>query len=108
VKKSLQKYNDQLETLRAECLATKQKSLFADEERLRERISEVYASVCMQEAAPSNLQLQRVGLLQTEVTNAELTNTNLTTKYYKKVKEALIKEGLLKEEKPELGNQKGK
>lgn len=108
VKKLLEEYNTQLETLRAECLATKQKSLFADEERLRERISEVYASVCMQEAAPSNLQLQRVGLLTTEVSNAEQTNANLTTKYYKKVKEALIKEGLLKEEKPELGNQKGK
>lgn len=66
VKKLLQEYNDQLETLRAECLATKQKSLFADEERLRERITEVYASICMQEAAPSNLQLQRIGLLTTE------------------------------------------
>lgn len=108
VKKLLQEYNDQLETLRAECLATKQKSQFADEERIRERISDVYASVCMQEAAPSNLQLQRVGLLQSEVSNAEQTNTNLTTKYYNKVKEALVKEGLLKEEKPGLENQKGK
>jgi len=108
VKKLLEEYLAQLEVLRAECLATKQKSLFADEERLRERITEIYISITMQEAAPGNLQLQRVETLKTELAKAEQTNNSLTTKYYSKVKEALIKEGLLKEDKPVLESKIGK
>lgn len=97
LKKLLQEYHDKLETLRAECLATKQKSIFADEERIRERITDVYQAVAGQEAAPSNLQIQRISVLQNEVSKAENSNTTLTTQYYNKVKEALTKEGLLKE-----------
>lgn len=97
LKKLLQEYHDKLETLRAECLATKQKSIFADEERLRERITDVYQAVAGQEAAPSNLQIQRISVLQNEVSKAENSNTTLTTQYYNKVKDALTKEGLLKE-----------
>ncbi len=108
VKKLLEEYLLQLETLRAECLATKQKSLFADEERLRERITQIYSSIAMQEAAPGNLQLQRVETLKVELAKAEQTNNTLTAKYYNKVKEALIKEGLLKAEKPLLENKTGK
>lgn len=108
VKTLLEEYNKQLESLRSEMLATKQKSVFADEERLRERITDVYAAVCTQEAAPSNLQLQRVTVLKQEISKAEQDNATLTTKYYNKVKEALMKEGLLKDEKPVLNNEKGK
>ncbi len=108
VKTLLTEYQQQLETLRAECLATKQKSVFADEERIRERITDLYMNICMQEAPPSNLQLQRVGVLKTEISTAENTNKTLTDKYYTKVKEALIKEGLLKEEKKGLENNSGK
>lgn len=97
LKKLLQEYHDKLETLRAECLATKQKSIFADEERIRERITDVYQAVAGQEAAPSNLQIQRISVLQNEVSKAENNNTSLTTQYYNKVKDALTKEGLLKE-----------
>ncbi|TAH04108.1 MAG: glycosyl hydrolase, partial [Sphingobacteriales bacterium] len=70
LKKLLQEYHDKLETLRAECLATKQKSIFADEERIRERITDVYQAVAGQEAAPSNLQIQRISVLQNEVSKA--------------------------------------
>ncbi len=97
LKKLLQEYHDKLETLRAECLATKQKSIFADEERIRERITDVYQAVAGQEAAPSNLQIQRISVLQNEVSKAANSNTALTTQYYTKVKDALTKEGLLKE-----------
>jgi hypothetical protein len=61
--KKLTEYQQALEGLRGECLATKQKSMFADEVKLREEITEVYSAVCNQEAAPSNLQLKRVGVL---------------------------------------------
>lgn len=97
VKALLEEYNTQLEKLRSECLATRQKSIFADEERLRERITDVYASVVTQEAAPSNLQLQRVTVLQQELANTEQSNKQLSEKYFTRVKQALIKEGLLKE-----------
>lgn len=67
LRKSMQTYHDELEKLRSECLATKQKSLFVDEKKLREEITEVYSGVTGQEAAPSNLQLQRITTLQSEV-----------------------------------------
>ena len=98
VKKLLQEYLDKLEELRGTLLATKQKSIFADEERLREKITDVYGAVAGQEAAPGNLQEQRVTNLQQDVVKAGQTNNALTTQYYSKVKQLLVKEGL---EKPE-------
>lgn len=102
----LTEYNDKLETLRSELLGTKQKSIFADEERLRERISEVYGAVAMQEAAPSNLQIQRVGVLQNEVNKAKQSNDILTKTYFEKAKEALDKTAAIKKElKPKLNKE---
>jgi photosystem II stability/assembly factor-like uncharacterized protein len=98
VKKLLQEYHTKLEDLRSTLLATKQKSIFADEERLRERITDVYSAIAGQEAAPSNLQQQRVTVLQQEVAKAGQSNEALTTQYFSKVKEALAKEGLDKKE----------
>jgi hypothetical protein len=101
-KKLLEEYNSKLEELRGTLLATKQKSIFADEERLRERISEVYVAVCMQEAPPSNLQMQRVEVLQQELQTADRSNALLKSTYDEKVKKELIKEGVIKETKSSL------
>jgi photosystem II stability/assembly factor-like uncharacterized protein len=98
-KKLLEDYNASLEKLRAECLATKQKSMFADEERLRERITDVYMSVTSQEARPSNLQIQRVALLQDQLNTVNKTNKDITAQFYNKAKDALVKEGLMKDDK---------
>ena len=57
---ALQAQVDRLEALRAELIPTKQTSIFADETRLREDITEVYVAVCSNEQAPTNLQLERV------------------------------------------------
>ena len=57
----------------------------------------MYASVVTQEAAPSNLQLQRVSVLQEQLSTVEQNNKQLSEKYFARVKQALIKEGLLKE-----------
>ena len=103
----LNEYNGKLEELRASLLATKQNSLFADEQRLREKISDVYTAVCGQEAPPSNLQVQRVGVLQQEVQKAEQSNTAINAKYLLKVRQAMTKEGLLKDDKSTLENKKG-
>lgn len=60
-----------LENLRTTLLASKQKSVFADERKLREEITEVYGSIIGQEAPPSNLQVQRVKTLEGKVSEAE-------------------------------------
>lgn len=95
LKRSMIAYNDELEKLRAECLATKQKSIFAEEKKLREDITDVYAAVSGQEAAPSNLQVQRTAFLQAEVKKKELSTKQILNKYDKTVMDGLKKEGLL-------------
>ena len=65
---------------------------------MRERISEVYLAVVFQEAAPSNLQVQSINVLQQEVNKAQQTNEALTKIYYEKAKAALDKTAALKKE----------
>lgn len=93
-RKVLMEYNTQLETLRATLLATKQKSIFADEEQLRERLSEVYTTVLMQESKPSNLQLERIGVLQKQLTEAKGKHESINKQYSKRVQEAIKKEAI--------------
>ncbi|MBK7678707.1 MAG: glycosyl hydrolase [Chitinophagaceae bacterium] len=95
LKKMMIAYNDELEKLRSELLATKQKSVFADEKKLREEITEVYSGVTGQEAAPSNLQVQRVTVLQQEVKKKEDSNKQIQNKYDQPVMDGLKKEGLI-------------
>ncbi|MEO5946571.1 MAG: hypothetical protein ABIP79_07110, partial [Chitinophagaceae bacterium] len=99
LKKLMVAYNAELEKLRSESLATKQKSIFADEKKLREEITEVYAAVSGQEAAPSNLQIQRAVVLQGEVKKKEQANKQILDKYDKIVMDGLRKEGLSGEKK---------
>ncbi len=105
MKKQLQEYNDKLETLRGELVPTKQKSIFADETRLREDITQVYARICFTEAAPNNLQLDRIKFLQDKVNKADTDNTVLAKQYEEKIKSALVKEGVM--EKPKVENKTG-
>jgi protein subunit release factor A len=95
LKRSMLAYNEELEKLRSELLATKQKSAFVDEKRLREDITEVYSGVTGQEAAPSNLQLQRTITLQAEVKKKEEAAKVIIRKYDEAVKAGLKKEGLI-------------
>jgi len=106
-RKLLEEYNGKLEALRGSLLATRQKSIFADEQRLRERISDVYLAVCTQEAPPSNLQLERVAVLKQEWQKADERNSLLKSQYEQKVKKELIKEGLIKENQSSLQSDKG-
>lgn len=71
-RKALQVQVDRLEALRAELIPTKQTSIFADETRLREDITEVYVAVGSNEQAPTNLQLERVKDLRAKVDDARL------------------------------------
>jgi hypothetical protein len=80
-KEYLTEYNGQLETLRATLLATTQLSQFADEERLREKISGVYMAVSNQEASPSNSQIANVTFLQNQEMQAEQKFKTINNKY---------------------------
>lgn len=95
-KKLMIEFNNKLEEQRKQLLASTQKSIFAEEERLREKITDVYSAVAGQEAPPSNLQVQRAAQLEKEVINAKQTVQQVNDKYYKPVFDQLVKEGLVK------------
>jgi photosystem II stability/assembly factor-like uncharacterized protein len=105
LKRAMVAYNEELEKLRSECLATKQKSIFADEKKLREEITEVYGAVSGQEAAPSNLQIQRTAVLQQEVKKKDDAGKQIQKKYDNTVMEGLKKEGLIQTQ-PKPGEKK--
>ncbi|MDP4219639.1 MAG: glycosyl hydrolase [Bacteroidota bacterium] len=90
-KKILEEYNTKLEDLRTTLLASKQKSIFADEKKLREEITEVYDAVAGQEARPSNLQLERIPVLTERVNKAETEKNEIIGKYSESVKGILAK-----------------
>lgn len=102
VKKLVEEYNAKLEDLRSRCLATKQKSIFADEKKLREDITDVYAAISNQETKPSNLQMERIQSLQEQFEDARKVKAAINTQYHEKVQAALIKEKI--NVKPTLNN----
>ena len=69
LKKALSMYRDSLENLRKDILPTKEASIFADEERMRERISQVYVQVLSYEGLPNNFLYKRIEGLKKEVGN---------------------------------------
>ena len=92
LKKDMQTYHDRLEALRAELIPTKQTSLFADEKKLREDISEVYGAVCNNEQAPTNLQLERVAELRRLVDDASARSRALDKEFGERIRAGLAKQ----------------
>ena len=78
---TLAEYKDSLERLRTTLLASKQTSIFADERKLREDISEVYSDIAYNEARPSNLQIDRVNMLEKRVATADADDKAINAKY---------------------------
>lgn len=103
-KQVIQQYYDSLETLRGTLMGTKQTSSFADEERLRENISELYTNMCYQEVRPSNLQEERVKGLQAEVNKASEKNAAITKTFSEKAKAIQQKETLPKSKVVDIKN----
>ncbi len=91
-KKTLTDYNNKLEELRSTLLATKHKSIFADEKKLRENITDIYGSVCFQECRPTNLQLGRITALTDELKKSETTFEKINTDYGVKAKQVISEE----------------
>ena len=102
VKKLVEEYNNKLEELRNRCLASKQKSMFADEKKLREDITDVYGTICNQEVKPSNLQMDRIQSLQQQLGEAQQLNTAINKQYQEKVRAAILKETM--DIKPKMKN----
>ncbi len=93
-KNLMQQYMARLEALRGTLLFTKPNVGITNERKLREDITDVYGAIIFQEAAPSNLQVQRVAQLNEKVTAAEGQRTGITKEFDKAVMEAMAKEGL--------------
>lgn len=87
--KKAQEFLDSLKAFKGTLMAVKQTSLFADEERLREKITKVYEAVCFQDAPPTNLQMENVNLLGTDLKKADDKNQLLMNDYNNKWKKVL-------------------
>lgn len=57
---------DDLQKVKAEFMATKKTSIFADEERLREKVSKLYGTFCGMESKPNSTHLESIDDLQKE------------------------------------------
>jgi photosystem II stability/assembly factor-like uncharacterized protein len=64
--KGYKQFYDELEKSRAALMATKKTSIFADEERLREKVSALYGTFCNMLAKPNSMQLESIDVLSTE------------------------------------------
>ena len=93
-KNMVQHYLADLEELRSTLLYTKPNKGISTETKLRENITEVYLAITWQEAAPSNLQIQRIAQLQEKVIKAEQDRVLLTKQWDDPVIAAMAKEGL--------------
>lgn len=93
-KKVVKQYIDSLESLRASLLPTKNASPFADEKRLREDISDVYLAITGQESKPSNLQMNRISGLVTELKKSTDKLATVNSMFAEKVKLIFVKEGI--------------
>lgn len=64
--KANKEFQKELEKIRSEMMATKQKSIFADEERIREKVSKLYGSFCGMEAKPNTIQIEAIQSVEQE------------------------------------------
>ena len=79
--KNLKLFHADLEKIRAELLATKNTSIFADEERLKERVTGLYSTFCSMESKPNSTQLESIADLENELKKQELAFATLLKKH---------------------------
>lgn len=83
--KSQKIFYNELEKIRAELMGTKMTSIFADEERLREKVSSLYGTFCGMESKPNSTQLQAIDVLQNDYKKQLEIYTALVTKNRKTI-----------------------
>ena len=59
-------FYDDLQKVKGELMGVKKTSIFADEKRVREKVSELYGNFCYTEAAPDKTQLEAIEDLKKE------------------------------------------
>jgi photosystem II stability/assembly factor-like uncharacterized protein/uncharacterized protein YutE (UPF0331/DUF86 family) len=104
LKQALKTYRDSLENLRKDMVPTKHTSIFADEERLREKIVDVYSQVLSYEGEPNNYVYKRLEGLKVEVDQLVQRHQNTNQKQLVPLNEKLVKRGLapIKKEEKEV------
>lgn len=92
-KKSLHSFLDKLEKIRKELLATKDGLAITGEEQIREKLSDLYASVNSYEGRPSDSQLDKVRALHHDIETQKGIADNLWKTDLVKLNALLKKEG---------------
>ena len=64
--KNAQVFYNELQKVKGEFMATKKTSMFADEEKLREKVSKLYGNFCGMESKPNSTQLESISDLNKE------------------------------------------
>ncbi|MBP9195714.1 MAG: hypothetical protein KBF57_13600, partial [Saprospiraceae bacterium] len=100
LKASIKMYRDSLENIRKEMVPTKHTSIFADEERLREKIVDVYSQVLSYEGEPNNYVYKRMEGLKMEVEKLEKRHETINQKQLEPLNQKLVKKGLKPINKP--------
>jgi hypothetical protein len=77
LKKSLQAYSGKLEKIRKELIATKEGQSITGEERIREKLSQLYAQVVSYDGRPTDSQLQNMEGLQADIKKQQEVAANL-------------------------------
>ncbi len=86
-------HNDLLK-IKSEFVAFKKVSIFADEEKLREKVSKLYSSFCEMESKPNLTQLESINDLQKEYDTHFASLSKSLVANLPKVKELTVKKGL--------------
>jgi photosystem II stability/assembly factor-like uncharacterized protein len=82
-------FYDDLQKVKAELMATKKTSIFADEERVREKVSNLYGIFCGIEAKPNTNQMEAIEELQSEYDTQADNFSKTITKHLAKVPELM-------------------
>lgn len=78
--KNAKVFYDDLQKVKAELMATKKVSIFADERRVREKVSELYGTFCWMEVKPNGTQLEAIDDLQKEFSTQSTELAKVMTK----------------------------
>jgi hypothetical protein len=82
--KNAQAFYTDLQKVKAELMATTKTSIFADEERLREKVSKLYGSFCGMETKPNDMQLGAIDDLVADFGKQKAEFEKATTKHLPK------------------------
>ncbi len=92
--KNAKAFYDDLQKTKGQFMATTKASIFADEERLREKVSTLYGTFCGMEAKPNSTQLEAISVLANEYATTESNYKKTVAKHLPKNPELKIKKDI--------------